>query len=377
MKLGKIIKLIHIMAPLVFGASVALAVTAPASWAIPPGMAEKGWEDVILEGIAKVSNTDYEEGIKLFDEYIKAFPLNGEGYFYFAVALQEKIQKLNDLGELTRFNKYAATCKRIFEARLDKNPSDTVARMYLGAMNGYIGLVEGRQRNLLRAFLSAVEAKSQLERARRERPDIADTSFGLGMIYYFASRKSAEVGGMTEWIITKFITNGRDMRNEGVEMINHAVDGNALSRDYARAAIMWIRLYEKNYPKARELAADIARRYPKDAGSRWALGRVALVNGECSEAGVRFGEAVEILKKRGLPPARYQDVEMGRAFAALCESVDQREWDEAGRLVHRIDGWLNDDPKITLEYQDEKNLLAFWRRELDNTRRSLRFIKGP
>jgi tetratricopeptide (TPR) repeat protein len=339
-------------------------------------MAEKGWEEVILQGITKVANTDYEEGLKLFDEYIKAFPQNGEGYFYFAVALQEKIQKLNDLGELARFNKYASNCKRIFEARLDKNPDDAVARMYLGAMNGYIGLVEGRQRNLLRAFLSAVDAKSLLERARVERPDIADTGFGLGMIYYFASRKSSEVGGMTSWIITKFITNGRDMRNEAVEMINQAIEGNALSRDYARSAIMWIRLYEKNYSKARELAVDIARKYPKDAGSRWVLGRVALVNKECGEAQARFGEAVDILKKRGLPPARYQDVEMGRVFAALCESIDHREWDEAGRLVHKMDDWLNNDPKITLEYQDEKSLLEFWRRELDTARRSLRFIKG-
>jgi tetratricopeptide (TPR) repeat protein len=340
-------------------------------------MAEKGWEDVIIQGIAKVSNTDYEDGLKLFDEYIKAFPLNGEGYFYFAVALQEKIQKLNDLGELDRFNKYSSICKRIFEAKLDKNPDDAISRMYLGAMNGYIGLIEGRQRNLLQAFMRAVDAKSLLERAHKERPDIADAGFGLGMIYYFASRKSSEVGGMTEWVITKFITNGRDMRNEGVEMIRQAVEGNALSKDYARAAIMWIRLYEKNYSKAHEMALDIAKRYPKDAGSRWVLGRVALVNRECSDSKARFGETLEMLKRRGLPPARYQDVEMAHSFATLCESVDHKEWEEAARLTHKIDDWLKHDPKITLEYQDEKNLIEFWKRELDTARRSQRFITAP
>lgn len=376
MKLAVIFNLVRAVAALFPAAFVSLAVMASSSWAIPPGMVEKGWEDVILQGIAKVSNTDYEDGLKFFDEYIKAFPQNGEGYFYFAVALQEKIQKLNDLGELERFKKHSSTCKRIFEAKLDKNPDDTIARMYLGAMNGYIGLVEGRQRNLLQAFMRAVDAKSLLERAHRERPDIADTSFGLGMIYYFSSRKSSEVGGMTEWIITKFITNGRDMRNEAVEMITQAVDGNALSKDYARAAIMWIRLYEKNYSKAREMAQDISKRYPKDAGSRWVLGRVALVNRECSDGKARFGEALEILKKRGLPPARYQDVEMARSFATLCESIDHKEWEEAARLTRKIDDWLKNDPKVTLEYQDEKNLLEFWKRELDTARRSQRFITG-
>lgn len=376
MKLGVAFKLVRATVAPFFAAFMAVAVSAPAVWAIPPGMVEKGWEDVIVAGMAKVSNTDYEEGLKYFDDYIKAFPENGEGYFYFAVALQEKIQKLNDFGELERFNNYASTCKRILKDKIEKDPDDAIARMYLGAMNGYIGLIEGRQRNMLRAFLSLVDAKSLLERARQERPDIADTSFGLGMIYYFASRKSSEVGGMTEWVINKFITNGRDMRKDGVEMISHSIEANALSRDYARASIMWILLYDKNYSKSRELAVDIATRYPKDAGSRWVLGRVALVNKQCAEANARFGEAIEILKKRGLPPVRYQDVEIGRAFAALCENLDHKEWDEAGRVVHRIDDWLNNDPKITLEYQDEKNLLEFWKRELDTARRSLRFIRG-
>lgn len=376
MKWGVVFRPVRAIAALFPAVFAGLAVMASSSWAIPPGMAEKGWEEAIIQGMAKVSNTDYEEGLKIFDDYIKAFPNNGEGYFYFAVALQEKIQKLNDLGELDRFNKYSSTCKRILEAKLDKKPEDSIARMYLGAMNGYIGLIEGRQRNMLRAFLSLVDAKSHLERARKERPDIADTSFGLGMIYYFSSRKSAEVGGMTEWVINKFITNGRDMRKEAVEMINQSIEDNALGKDYARAAIMWIRLYDNNYSKSRELAVEIARRYPKDAGSRWVLGRVALVNKQCAEAQARFGEAVEILKKRGLPPARYQDVEIGRAFASLCESLDHKEWDEAGRLVHKIEDWLNSDPKITLEYQDEKNLLEFWRRDMDTARRSLRFIKG-
>lgn len=377
MKLAAVFNPIHAIATLFPAVFVSLTVMASPSWAIPSGMVEKGWEDVIIQGMAKVSNTDYEDGLKLFDEYIKAFPQNGEGYFYFAVALQEKIQKLNDMGELDRFNKYSSTCKRIFEAKLDRNPDDAIARMYLGAMHGYIGLVEGRQRNMLRAFRCLVDAKSLLAQAHKERPDIADVSFGLGMIYYFASRKSSEVGGMTEWVINTFITDGRDMRKEAVELINQSIEDNALAKDYARAAIMWIRLYDKNHPKAREMALDISKRYPKDAGSRWVLGRVALVNKQCAEAQARFGEALEILKKRGLPPARYQDVEMARSFAVLCESIDHKDWEEAARFTHKIDEWLKHDPKITLEYQDEKNLLEFWRRELDTARRSQRFITGP
>ena len=310
MKLSAVVSPVRAIAALFPALFVSLAVMASSSWAIPPGMVEKGWDDVIVQGMAKVSNTDYEDGLKLFDDYIKAFPQNAEGYFYYAVALQEKIQKLNDLSELERFTKYSSTCKRILEAKLEKKPEDSVARMYLGAMHGYIGLIEGRQRNMLRAFLCLVDAKALLEQARKERPDIADITFGLGMIYYFSSRKGSEVGGMTEWVINKFITNGRDMRKEAVEMISKSIEDNALGKDYARAAIMWISLYDKNYPKARELAADISKRYPKDAGSRWVLGRVALVNGECAEGKARFGETVEILKKRGLPPARKAPIRM-------------------------------------------------------------------
>ncbi|MBI4666467.1 MAG: hypothetical protein HY751_08670 [Nitrospinae bacterium] len=357
--------------------AAALGYFAPGvSQALPPDMVAKGWEDRIRLAIVKISNTDFEDGLKIIDEYIKANPGRGDGYFYYAAGVQEKIQKLNDLSDLKRFSNHSNTGIEILERALAKNPNDTISRMYLGAMYGYMGLLEARQRNMLQAFMDAVEAKKNLERAMAERPDIPDIYFGLGMIYYFASRKSAEEGGMTAWVITKFITNGRDMRKEGVEMIRRAVEGKSLSEDYARAALMWISLYEKNYPRARDLGEYIAVKFPRDAGSRWVLGRVALVYKDCSTAQHNFSGAMDILKKRGVPDGNYRDVGVALQFAELCEGMERQQWEFSEKTLMRIDDWLKNDKKITLEYQDEKNLLSQWRKDVDVARKSMRFIRG-
>lgn len=343
---------------------------------IPAGMVEPGWEDHFRSAIFKIAETDFEDGLKMLDAYIAKFPRKPEGYFFYAAGVQEKIQKLNNLADLERFKKYAGECRKICKDNLAKKPGDTVSRMYLGAVNGYAGLLEARQRNLFRAFMDAVEAKGDLERAMAERPDLADVQFGLGMVYYFASRKGAEEGGAVAWVITKFITQGRDMRKEALEMIRRPVEAGTLSEDYARAALMWISLYEKKYDRARELAEYISKKFTRDAGSRWVKGRLAYLNGDYAEARRMFSESQEILRKRGVAMSRYKDLEIAIKFTEMRQSMDRRQWDGAEDIRRAIDDWLSGEPKISMEYQDEKNLLGYWRSEADNARKSMTFVTG-
>jgi len=335
---------------------------------------ENGWEDRIRAAIFKVADTDFEEGLAMIGEYISAFPENPGGYFFYAAGVQEKIQKHNDLGELKRFYKYAEKCKEICEKILKRKPGDVRARFFLGGIHGYIGLLEAKQRNLFRAFINGIEAKKHLEWVVRKKPDLPDTYFGLGMLYYFSSRKGDEGGRLVSWIIRKFITHGKNMKRDGVEMIKRAVMNNALSSDYALAGLMWIHLYEREYDSAEQIAETMARRFTRDFASRWVLGRVALIKGDCAGARARFREILEISARQGIPLSRYPDIPMAIKMADLCQAMRDKKWDEARRLNEEIGRWLDDDPKVSIEYQDEKNVIEFWKQENDRIRKKLRFI---
>jgi len=341
------------------------------------GVIEDGWEDHIRGAIFRIADTQFEEGLNMVNEYIKAFPDNPGGYFFYAAGVHEKIQKFNDLSELDRFYKYAGKSQKLSKKRLKENKDDLVAMLFLGATDGYIGLLEAKQRHLVRAFKNAIETKKRLERVLKERPDIPDTYFGLGMVYYFSSKKGSEEGGLLGWIIRRFITDGEDMRRQGVGMLSYAARNNALSAEYARSALMWILLYEHKFRKAEEMAHQISDRYQRDTMSRWVLGRIALIEGSCEDAKFWFSWIRDINASFNLPASEFKDVEIAIKKAVLCESMKKEDY-EAARAVNReIEKWLNGEPKITLEYQDENTLIKFWKLEAGIIRKKLDGLAPP
>lgn len=355
-----------------FAAALALLLAWPApARAGYHGMLAAGWEPLMREAIFRVADSRFEEGLAIIQRYIDAYPDDPAGYFFYAAGVQEKFQKRRDESELPRFFRYAEKCQSLAEERLRRDPDDTVARVYLGAADGYTGLVHARQRNLLRAFKNGVETKTRLEQARLENPEILDSWFGLGMLYYYASRKREEEGGLTGWVIEKFITGGKDMRLEAAAMIRRAYEGEALSSDYARAALMWIALFEGRYAEAEALALATSARFTNDLLSRWTLGRVALAQGRCVEAEEWFGKVDAMITRQALPRGEYRDVEMALNLARACHALATDRLADARRSNDEVRKWLAGDPKITLEYQDEKRLLAAWRKETGEMERRI------
>ncbi len=338
-------------------------------------MIEDGWEAHVRKAIFRIADTDFDGGLAMLQEYIDAHPSSPSGYFYYAAGLQEKMQKHNDLTQIKKFRKYADKCQSLCRARLYRDQEDTVARIFLGATDGYIGLLDAKQRHLLRAFKNGVEAKSNLEQALLENPDIPDTRFGLGMLYYFSSRKSAEEGGMIAWIIRNFITHGKDMRAEAMEMLRLVVKSDALSRDYALSALMWIYLYEHKYNAAENIAYQVANIYQNDTISRWVLGRVALKEKRCSDAIFWFGLVKQINADLGLAAEDFEDVDIAVKKAEICQRLKSLDIDKARELNNQVGKWLYSNPKISLEYQDEKNLIRSWKKEHKAMKKKLRVYR--
>ncbi len=328
------------------------------------GMIHEGWGDKMSKGIANIANAQYDEGLVIFSEYIKAFPKDPAGYFFSAAAVKEKMQKDNDLGDLDTFFEYADKVKQVCQEMLLKNVNDTVAKVYLGGMYGYISMVEIKRGNLVSALFKAVDAKKNLEAAQKEDPDIPDTYFGLGMLYYFASLKSKKEGGFTGWIITNFITHGKDMMERGVELTQKAIDMGSVGSDFARGAIIWMRLYQKDFTRAKALAEKMAERFLRDTSSRWVLGRVALIDDDCSSARKWFEEIAAIIKKYSAPEAKYPDVDNALKMVRLCELVEEKKWSEVRALKKEVNRWLNGKPKVAIEYQEEENLIASWKEKI-------------
>ncbi|VAX25797.1 hypothetical protein MNBD_NITROSPINAE02-1828 [hydrothermal vent metagenome] len=334
------------------------------SWAAYHGMIHDGWGDTMTKGIANIANAQYDEGLVIFGEYIKAFPKEPAGYFFSAAAVKERMQKNNDLGDLDTFFKFADKVMAVCKNMLLQDVGNTVAKVYLGGMYGYLSMVEVKRGNLVSALFKGVDAKKNLEAARKEDPDIPDTYFGLGMLYYFASLKSKKAGGFTGWIISNFITHGKDMSQKGVELTQRAIDMGSVGSDFARGALIWMRLYQKEFAKAKNLAEKMAERFLRDTSSRWVLGRVALIDDDCASARKWFEDIDTIIKKYSTPGTEYPDVDNALKMVRLCELVNEKRWSEVRALKKEINAWLDGKPKVAIEYQEKENLIASWRKQI-------------
>jgi tetratricopeptide (TPR) repeat protein len=327
------------------------------------GVVADGWGPHMARALDNVADARFEKGLALVDEYIAAFPEECGGYFYYAAAVQETLQKKNDLSLLPVFNRYAEKTIAICGRQLAIDPANAPARFYLGAINGYIGLVKARQQKLVDAFMAAVEAKKHLEQVYVEAPDMADNHLALGMLYFFASREAKRSGGMLGWVVKTFITHGRDMREEGIRLLTSAVENRALGEPYATAALMWIRLYDGRYADARRHADDMAARYPRDTISRWVLGRLALYDARYGDALIRFTQVERLLVERGVDvAARYPDVAFGQQWARLMMAVEDKRYDDALELSRWVERWLHTSPTVGIEYQNARQFVDAWKK---------------
>ncbi len=122
------------------------------------------------------------------------------------------------------------------------------ANLYLGAAEGYIGIFEYGQGNLIIALINGFQADSHLEKALLLNPKLADANFGLGMYRYGNSR----LGGLGNLIMQ----GGKDLRLVGLNHIEHAILNGASARPLALKTLAWFYISEQINPENRGLPHD-------------------------------------------------------------------------------------------------------------------------
>jgi tetratricopeptide (TPR) repeat protein len=311
----------------------------------------------LRKGFDFVYNAQFAESEKVFREYINKYPDRPEGYFFMSGRYAEYMNATHDQAAMPLFKTWASRTMEKAAAFNSAHPHDPTGHFYLGNLYGYMGLLEAQQQNMVAAFLNAVKAKDSLEKTLELDPGAYDAYFGLGSLYYYGSKKHEEEGGMTGWIIKKFITHDRDMRKEGIAMIHRAVANRGISADSAYSALMWIMIIEGRYDEAMPIADEVSRRWPMEKHAFWARGRIELLRGQCADAKRKFDWIVELLRKENVPLARFPEVEMALELSSLCLENDSMPPAIRETRIKTLRARLAANPNIQLEYPNSKGVL--------------------
>lgn len=311
----------------------------------------------LRQGFEFVYNEQYPEAEKIFQEYISKYPDRPEGYFLMTGRYAEYMNAYHDRSAMAKFNEWARRTTQKAEAFTAKHPESPVGYFYLGNLHGYMGLLDAQQQNLVSAFLNAVKAKKSLEKALALDSTAHDAYFGLGSLYFYGSKKHVEEGGMVGWIVKKFITHNRDMRQEGIAMLQKAVANGGITADTAFSTLMWLMIIEERYDEALPMAVEMEHRWPRDKHGHWAQGRIYLLRGQCAEAARHFEGILDIVKQQSVPLDRFPELDIALELSSLC--VESGALSHAGReeRIKALKARLAGNPNIQLEYANSKGVV--------------------
>lgn len=331
----------------------------------------------LKRGFEYVYDEKYDEAEKTFSGYIQRFPDRPEGYFFMAGRWAEYINAYHNRSMLPQFEYWSDLTLKKAEAYSRAHPNDPTGHFYAGNIYGYLGLLDAQEQNLVSAFRNAVKAKDSLETALALDPKLDDALFGLGTLYYYASKKHVEEGGLVGWIVRKFITNDRDMRAEGITMLRRAAASGGITADTAFSSLMWVLITEREYDEAQQMAEEMVRRWPGDKHGYFAQGRIALLRGRCAEAKGHFENIADILKQQNVELHKFPEVEYALRLSDICVKRRQGMDHDAATEIKFLRRKLERYPNIQLEYANSKGVVRDWLEMLAQEEKATFIQKGP
>lgn len=240
----------------------------------------KRFDALRTEGFEALYNLDYEGARRRFQEMAKAFPDHPAGPQFLAASLwlrtlnesrrlqaslyntegfyKEKDDKA-DPKAVAEFRELTRQAKALCEARLKRDPKDTEALYYLGAVEGlkaaFAGAVE-------RSFMSALRNGSDAVDRHRDviklDPNFHDAEVTIGMYDYV-------VGGLPLPVKLMAAVGGiRGSKKKGLATLERVAQEGQWARDDARSMLIVLYKREKRYTDAYRSASELAAKYSRN-----------------------------------------------------------------------------------------------------------------
>ncbi|MZG52932.1 MAG: hypothetical protein F3744_02625 [Nitrospinae bacterium] len=214
-----------------------------------------------IEGL-EAAAPSLENRVELMKFYFNYTGLLGELTHTLAFTSKYRIEKISR-EFLSYSNRVKDLANEILNDDTKTEAQEAEADLFLGAAEGYIGIFEYGQGNLFQALINGFQADNHLEEALVLNPDLVDGYFGLGMYRYGNSR----LGGFGNFIMQ----GGEDLRQVGLNHIEHAILKNASAMPLAMKTLAWFYISEQINPRNKDLPAEHPLSNTKTRQNAWAL----------------------------------------------------------------------------------------------------------
>jgi tetratricopeptide (TPR) repeat protein len=182
------------------------------------------------------------------------------------------------------------------QTMLEAGQDSALAYYFSGHSHAFRSLYQGRAGHTWTAVKKALGARKAYDKGYEIDSTFHDIAFGLGSYKYWKSVKTKALN----W--TPLFKNEK---RQGIELLRMAADSSDISRDAARAALIWVYINEKQYGQAITLADEMIKKYPDGLTFLWPLGQAYFELGDYRQAIIIF---TKIKNKLSTNPGNYFNI---------------------------------------------------------------------
>jgi len=253
----KKIRFTHTFIPTFIGCFLLLSAAATAQTPFSPAL-----DSMICRGIDQTIMCRFDSALATFSRVRDARPGHSAGYFYLAATIQSRMMDYERNDSADDF--YRLIDKAISLGEDSASSEDTGAwhLFYLGSSYMYKGMFQVKTGSMLAGFISAKKGTAMLRRAVEQDSALWDAFLGIGNYAYWSGRFYKYLKWLP-WI--------SDQREQGLAMLNTAVEKATFSRWIAINSLAWVEYDRGNYFKALSMFRQGERRYPKSRFFTWGI----------------------------------------------------------------------------------------------------------
>lgn len=229
----------------------------------------------VLDGTNLILLQQYSRADSVFRELAALYPSHPIGYLQQAGVIQARAMDYNEVPDRERLDSLLSIAKRYAEELIDSERDSPWGYYFLATAQGYESYARIYSGEYISGFLSARSSVSNFEDALARSPQLADAYPGIGMYYYWKSRRMKFLA----W--TPFI---QDQRTEGITLLEKAVQQARYGKYTAALALISIYNDADRHQEARALAEEVLKTYPSNRLFLWGLVRALRDGGDTTAA---------------------------------------------------------------------------------------------
>ncbi len=245
-------------------------------------------EALTRAGIDHIYNLQFDSARTEFRAVIANHPDHPAGHFFLAAVEWWRI--MADIENTAYDGNFIGMLDGVIEIcdrRLEQDEKDVAALFFKGGALGFQGRLHGNREDWIKAANSGRNALPIVQETYRLAPENEDVLFGMGIYNYYA----AIVPEMYPFVKPLMLFFPEGDKAKGLEQLRRASRQARYAGTEASYFLLQILYtFEKQYPEAGLIAADLHRRYPDNPLFHRYAGRTAAALGAWDSAAATFTE---------------------------------------------------------------------------------------